>query len=52
MEPNTHWHEGREAVRRTGYTPALSLAARALLTLDRMTPTEVEQMFVRVMDED
>ena len=50
MESNTHWHEWREAVCKTGYTPALSLAAQRLLGLDRMTTTEVEQYFVRVMD--
>ena len=51
MELNTHWHEWREAVKRTGYTPALQLAAKKLEELDRATPDQVEQIFVRLMDQ-
>ncbi len=42
---NDHWHEWREAVRRTGYTNQLSCAARALEQLEVMTPQQVEQCF-------
>ncbi len=43
-----HWHEWREAVKRTGYTPALKTASERLRMLDAMTPEQVEEMFAEV----
>ena len=39
---NDHWHEWREAVKRTGYTFQLHMASAALLALEEMTPQEFE----------
>ena len=44
MERNDHWHEWREAVKRTGYTPELKRAAAMLEKLDSMTPAQVETL--------
>jgi hypothetical protein len=38
---NDHWREWREAVRRTGYTDALQIAAQRLLLLDQLTLAQV-----------
>ena len=45
MERNDHWHEWREAARRTGFTPELKRAAEVLEQLDSMTPAQVEELF-------
>lgn len=39
---NDHWQEWREAVKRTGYTPALSRASAVLLELDNLSPSAFE----------
>lgn len=38
---NDHWQEWREAVKRTGYTEPLKIAAQRMLLLDRLTPRQV-----------
>ena len=44
VEPDTHWHEWREAVKETGLTAQLQRAAAVLEELDKLTAWEVEQI--------
>ena len=39
---NDHWREWREAVKRTGYNPALAHAARVLQELESLTLSAFE----------
>lgn len=39
---NDHWHEWREAVKRTGYNLELARAARIILELESLTPAAFE----------
>ena len=39
---NDHWHEWREAVKRTGYNMALANASLALQELESFTPAAFE----------
>ena len=45
---NTHWHEWREAVKRTGYNSALKMASERMRILDSMRLEEVEELFAEV----
>lgn len=45
---NTHWHEWREAVKRTGYNSALKTASERMRIFDSMPPEKVEELFAEV----
>jgi hypothetical protein len=47
---NDHWHEWREAVKSTGYTPQLAHAARVLLELETWTVSEFDRLSIAMME--
>ena len=47
---NDHWHEWREAFKRTGYTKQLSCAARMLEQLEAMNPYEFERACTEIIE--
>ena len=49
---NDHWQEWREAVKRTGYTDPLKIAAQRMLLLDYLTPCQVEDFLCAINNED
>jgi hypothetical protein len=50
VEPDTHWHEWREAAKKTGLTAQLQRAAAVLEELDKLTAWEVEQVFEQMSE--
>lgn len=45
-ERNDHWEVWRKSVAKTGYTPQLAIASKALLLIDQLPPEDIHFLMV------